>query len=82
MGTKVSKSKTKKASKKKTVKKNDAKQPASEQQIADLKKDNDMRTVFHLNKVKETTGQILQEDLEYCLSLAERIEIFSKSKQA
>lgn len=30
-------------------------------------------TIFHLNKVKETTGEILIEDVQYCLSLSERV---------
>lgn len=31
-------------------------------------------TIWHLNKVKEATGEILIEDVEYCLSLSERVK--------
>jgi len=44
----------------------------------DLPKWIDDRYRDHLNKVKETTGEILLEDVVYCLELNERIMSYSK----
>lgn len=41
-----------------------------------LDADSRARTLFHLDKVKETTGEILVEDVEYCLNLTNRIKKF------
>lgn len=34
---------------------------------------NHQATQFHLSKVKETTGSIEQEDVDYCIKLSKRI---------
>ena len=35
-------------------------------------------TKFHLEMVKKTTGEILLEDVEYCMNLSVRVEAYSK----
>jgi hypothetical protein len=34
---------------------------------------NHQATQYHLTKVKETTGEITEEDVEYCVKLSKRI---------
>lgn len=38
-------------------------------------------TKFHLEQVKETTGEITVEDVDYCMKLTERIWKFQNSKE-
>ena len=37
-------------------------------------------TAYHLEKCKETTGEILMEDVNYCVSLSKRILVHLKTK--
>lgn len=43
------------------------------QLINDTKNLNLQRTEFHLQQVKLTTGEILMEDVTYCINLSNRI---------
>lgn len=43
-------------------------------QLENVSTSNKMMMTYHLNKVKETTGEILVEDVSYCMRLDQRIQ--------
>lgn len=50
------------------------------QLINSTKNLNLQRTEFHLQQVKNTTGEILMEDVTYCINLSNRIITFLEKK--
>lgn len=60
---------------KKKIKKTTKKPVIDMPKSFDLEKYTGM-TKFHLEQVKQTTGEILPEDVVYCMSLTERIRKF------